>query len=456
MTWQPNVTTMNKQNKSSMYVEYGNLIKELEQYMPQFKATIKDLQEPSQSFVTDFYTDVFSEFFCDVNNLTEIHINQNLTYNEMYSETVPILNMCTALKYIYSKLGIDDFGLNDICDPSSKRTYRLLQTMINFIKYSDEKIHEVDAKMKAVRNMKDTIDRYKKQKDIIVNTINKKSLDRIQRGVELKTIAEEVKDGKSELAKIQKHRDDVLKELDKVKQDQDDIEKKCSKLCELKDNIIRDINDLRAQIVEAPDLLKADHERLKRMKNEITEKKTAMMAQVSAKKQTVIILEQELTAQEKRLRLLTDVTEKNERISKLLNEIESMLQKKCELEESSENLKEKIEIMERERADINNKINYFTKEMEREHNSYKSKYDALNKEIDSMIKQSSHQSETIKSLDFEINKCNLRKKELETDVITIMEDFEFAKNALNELQKNFNLETIKNLMHHVQNEHNDY
>lgn len=50
-----------------------------------------------------------------------------------------------------------------------------------------------------------------------------------------------------------------------------------------------------------------------------------------------------------------------------------------------------------------------------------------------MIKQSSYQSETIKSLDFDINKCNLRKKELETDVITIMKDFEFAKNALNEL-----------------------
>lgn len=47
------------------------------------------------------------------------------------------------------------------------------------------------------------------------------------------------------------------------------------------------------------------------MKNEVTEKKTTMMAQVSAKKQTVIILEQELAAQEKRLRLLTDVTKKN-------------------------------------------------------------------------------------------------------------------------------------------------
>lgn len=36
----------------------------------------------------------------------------------MYSEIVPIMNMCTALRYIYSKLGADDFGLNDICDPS--------------------------------------------------------------------------------------------------------------------------------------------------------------------------------------------------------------------------------------------------------------------------------------------------------------------------------------------------
>lgn len=58
--------------KASMFSEYNNLIKELEQYMPQFKASIKDLQEPSQSFVTDFYTDVLSEFFCDVNNLTEV------------------------------------------------------------------------------------------------------------------------------------------------------------------------------------------------------------------------------------------------------------------------------------------------------------------------------------------------------------------------------------------------
>lgn len=80
MTWQPNTTTMKRENKTSMYTEYGNLIKELEQYMPQFKATIKDLQEPSQSFVTDFYTDVFSEFFCDVNNLTEVIFNICIYY----------------------------------------------------------------------------------------------------------------------------------------------------------------------------------------------------------------------------------------------------------------------------------------------------------------------------------------------------------------------------------------
>lgn len=54
--------------------------------------------------------------------------------------------------------------------------------------YSDEKIHEADAKMKAVRNIKDTIGKLKKEKDIIVNTINQKSLDRKQREAEIKIV----------------------------------------------------------------------------------------------------------------------------------------------------------------------------------------------------------------------------------------------------------------------------
>lgn len=76
MAWPPNTTTTTKQNaKSSMYIEYSNLINELKQYMPQFNASVKDLQEPSQTFVTNFYTDVFSEFFCDVNNLIEVRLS---------------------------------------------------------------------------------------------------------------------------------------------------------------------------------------------------------------------------------------------------------------------------------------------------------------------------------------------------------------------------------------------
>lgn len=74
MAWQPNVTVsgVKPNTKMTMYADYSNLINELEQYMPEFKVSIKDLQEPSQTFVTNFYTDVLSEFFCDVNNLTEV------------------------------------------------------------------------------------------------------------------------------------------------------------------------------------------------------------------------------------------------------------------------------------------------------------------------------------------------------------------------------------------------
>jgi len=56
-----------------------------------------------------------------------------------------------------------------------------------------------------------------------------------------------------------------------------------------------------------------------------------------------------------------------------------MLQEKSELVESSENLKEKIDFIERDQADINNKISCFDNEKERERNSFKSKYDVLHR-----------------------------------------------------------------------------
>ncbi|VVC42016.1 Kinetochore protein Nuf2 [Cinara cedri] len=443
MAWQPNLTSTAKQ-KSVLYVEYSNLIKELGHYMPQFKASVKDLQEPSQTFVTNFYTEVLNEFFCDVNNLTEIQVTQNLKYCDMYSETVPVLNMCTALRYIYSKLGIDDFGLNDICDPSSKRTYGLLQTMLNFIKYSDVKIHDVDEKMKAIRNMKDTIDKTKQQKEIIKNSINKMLCERKQRGIEIKTLTEELKIGKSELMNIQKRKIEMENELNKVKQEQDTIESKCFKLCELKNNIIRDINALRAQIVEAPDILKADHERLKRLKNEVTERKTLTMAQISAKKQTVLIMEQELEAQEKRLRLLTDVTEMNKIISKLTHDNEKTMQNKAEIVESSEILKEKIEFLEHECADIKNKIDCTVKDIEQEVNSLKSKYDALSKEKDETIKQKSYRCEIIQSIEDEINNCYSRKTEIELDVANIMQNFRVVRDKLTQMQNEYATRALKN------------
>lgn len=51
------------------------------------------------------------------------------------------------------------------------------------------------------------------------------------------------------------------------------------------------------------------------MKNEVTDKKSSMMTKISAKKQTFVIMEQELVAQEKRLRLISEVIEKNEKLS---------------------------------------------------------------------------------------------------------------------------------------------
>jgi len=56
-----------------------------------------------------------------------------------------------------------------------------------------------------------------------------------------------------------------------------------------------------------------------------------------------------------------------------------MLQEQGELVESSETLQEKIEFIKRERAEINNKINFLLSEKERERHLFISKYDILHK-----------------------------------------------------------------------------
>lgn len=55
------------------------------------------------------------------------------------------------------------------------------------------------------------------------------------------------------------------------------------------------------------------------------------------------------------------------------------------------------------------------------------------REIDNMVKLNNHQSETIKSLENEMKKCNKRKQELEADVSIIIENFEVAKNSLTKI-----------------------
>lgn len=57
----------------------------------------------------------------------------------------------------------------------------------------------------------------------------------------------------------------------------------------------------------------------------------------------------------------------------------------------------------------------------------------ISREIDEISKQKNQHSETIKLLDNEINKCKLHIENLESEVATIMDQFEIAKNALNQL-----------------------
>lgn len=55
----------------------------------------------------------------------------------------------------------------------------------------------------------------------------------------------------------------------------------------------------------------------------------------------------------------------------------------------------------------------------------------FSRERDNLLKEKSHQSKTMKMLENEINKCLVRKNEIETDVTCMIENFEATKHALN-------------------------
>ncbi|XP_050540096.1 uncharacterized protein LOC126904842 [Daktulosphaira vitifoliae] len=431
--------------RSTAYLEYSNLIKEINNYMPEFNASIKDLQEPSQTFVTQFYTDVFREFFCNVMNLTDIPAFLNLTYIEMYNETVPIVQMCEALRFMFTKLGVDDFGLNDICDPNPKRTYKLLQTMINFIKYSDEKISQTDEKMKRVRNLKIIEYNLKKQKELLKSSINHKKLLFKKYSEEINNLTEDLIESKAELKQFLLLKEHASKEMDDVKQEQESIEKSNKYFIEQKNSLIKDINKLREQIVETPDLLKADHEKLKRTKMETIEKKKATLNQINAIKQTLKILKQELVAQESRYRLLFDQTQQIAFITEKENEFDELTKNLIDHREKYENLVENIEMLNNEHNEMLHKINVLSIEIENEKCSINNKIGALQLELDEKLKKMKNINESIKKIANEIDIFRLKESELRQIVTDILRDFNEYSNLIIHKQNCYKEELTKKL-----------
>ena len=69
---------------------------------------------------------------------------QTMNYPELHEDSIPHLNSLRQCQRLLTVCGINDFGLKDLTNPTSKRFRRQLSGVINFAKFREEKLILLD------------------------------------------------------------------------------------------------------------------------------------------------------------------------------------------------------------------------------------------------------------------------------------------------------------------------
>ncbi|CAH1794615.1 unnamed protein product [Owenia fusiformis] len=287
--------------------------------------TDKDFHNPQRIYAV-FFEDI-AQVSADRMIQVQFSAAEHLEYQETYEEGIPLIQFVIAMQRLMFACGVEDFNISDITQPKIKRTLRLLSGLINFKRFSQERlefVHDIK-QQRAVE--KEQFDQLTKQNDDLRAKINAIKASKAEKEPEVKEYIERTDMVTRKMQEHHKTQATLQKDIAARKQD---ITNKTAQINQLKVSLLTQkeaSQKLSRQIVQSPERRKGDQERMKSQLTQLKvtkEDKLQRLLELRDDKEKRVQLEND---SEQGLKLIMGINAEIEKEREVLGEISNIRDK---------------------------------------------------------------------------------------------------------------------------------
>ncbi|KDR07720.1 kinetochore protein Nuf2-like [Zootermopsis nevadensis] len=287
--------------------------------MPYFPICMSDMKAPTAKFIQSYYFRVLEVFGVDVDNLKEPSPEQvqELDYSDAYRPPLPLLNLYFALSYIYKHIFVDNFSIMDITEPTPQRTLYLMNAMDAFHTFADWKAQNVENISAELLQRKAECDELRAQCEELKKELNMTASERAQREMRKKELFAADEETRNEILQLKKEDAEIQEDMALSEAAFVKAEQKNEMLQAEYQKLGAEVSELRNQIVEFPDQLVADLNRLRELKEKVEAEKQHLAEVKQEKDRQKELYEKFVRMGEECEVKLKDILATDERINKL-------------------------------------------------------------------------------------------------------------------------------------------
>ncbi|XP_013420888.1 kinetochore protein Nuf2 [Lingula anatina] len=291
---------------------------------PDLHLTEGDFKNPQPAKLQRFYLLVLEDtsgINPDQLGQAQFHETDVFEHPTVYEEAVPLLKFTLSMQRLMYACGVQDFKLRDLVEPKPKRTVRLVSALINFSRFQNQRMEEVERLKNENAAVKEQHEQLLRVNDELKTKINHIRASRAEQEPELKKLQGEFEEMSM---KIEKHHKDQLALQKTLKEMKEGIAEKKASIDHLKVQMLsakEEGDRLSRQIVQSPERMKTEGERMRNQLMQLKMTKEERQQRGLELRQQVERLEQIDSHCEQGVKLITGIDAELEREREVLAEV---------------------------------------------------------------------------------------------------------------------------------------